>query len=133
MPCSMTKGVGLQFDSACVSSSGRSARELSDGISLGSGAGGSVDLTYHALFYDEGRRPTVWQCLRQQLRQVSEPRGARSALWGGYRSVQWEGGGGVGGVPAAVSPVLFGMWEVYTLPAISGGGMSNYHFMRGNM
>ena len=23
------------------------------------------------------------------------------------------------------------MWEVYTLAAISGGGMSNYHFMRG--
>ena len=58
MPCSMTKGVGLQFDSVCVSSSGRSARKLSDGISLGQ-ARGSVDLTYHALFYDEGRRPTV--------------------------------------------------------------------------
>ena len=24
-----------------------------------------------------------------------------------------------------------GMWEVYTLAAISGGGMSNYRFMRG--
>ena len=121
MPCSMTKGVGLQFDSACVSSSGRSARELSDGISLGSGAGGSVDLTYHALFYDEGRRPTVWQCLRQQLRQVAEPRGARSAL-GVYRSVQWEGGGCVGACRRQYHPCCLacGMCIPYQLLAAAG-------------
>ena len=39
MPCSMTKGVGLQFDSVCVSRSGRSARKLGDGISLGQSRG----------------------------------------------------------------------------------------------
>ena len=109
MPCSMTKGVGLQFDSVCVSSSGRSARELSDGISLGSGAGGSVDLTYHALFYDEGRRPTVWQCLRQQLRQVSEPRGARSAL-GGVQICSVGGWGGVWG--RAGGSITRAVWHV---------------------
>ena len=91
MPCSMTKGVGLQFDSVCVSSSGRSARKLSDGISLGQ-ARGSVDLTYHALFYDEGRRPTVWQCLRQQLRQVSEPRGVWGRAGGSITRAVWHVG-----------------------------------------